>query len=150
MYRGPILSGQIGVPASDGKHQFIGNTRLAELKRPEQSTFFMRHQDGAKMFAQIHAPALMGFGSTEVPHVVMPLHQDETIFIVLGFPESNVPPFQRNQFTFTEPRPEGSEEQRMIIGANFHACIEKGLGLTGCHSLRFALAALTFIELAHL
>jgi hypothetical protein len=25
------------------------------------------------MLAQIHAPALMGFGSAEVPHVVVPL-----------------------------------------------------------------------------
>jgi len=41
----------------------------------------MRHQERAKMLAQIHAPALMGFGNAEVPHVVMPLHQDETIFI---------------------------------------------------------------------
>jgi hypothetical protein len=39
----------------------------------------MGHQDRAKMFAQIHASALMAFGGAEVPHVVIPLHQDEAV-----------------------------------------------------------------------
>jgi hypothetical protein len=65
------------------KDKIIGNTCFAKLEGAEQSAFFMRHQDYAKLLAHVHPAALMGLGCAEMPHVVVPLHQDESVFIVL-------------------------------------------------------------------
>lgn len=69
-----MLSGQIG-----WEHQFARDTRLAELKGSEQSTFFVGHQHLTKLFRHIDSATFMGLGSAEMPHVVMTLHQNETV-----------------------------------------------------------------------
>jgi hypothetical protein len=62
------------------------------MECPEQGAFPVTEQDRPKLLAHIDTPAFMGLGSAEVAHVVMPLHQDETVLIVLWFPRTEYHP----------------------------------------------------------
>lgn len=110
----------------------------------------MGHQDRAELFAHVHSAAFMGLGYTEMPHIVMPLNQDETILVVLRLSKLDIAPLQGNQFALPKPRSKGRKEQRVIIRTDIHAGVEKSLRFLCCHRLCLALAALSLVKFADL